>query len=197
MKARSDKTMSRAKAQRAPRFLKSPSFPLCQRGMKGGFRAFFAGLASWRETISWTGCVKHFESQNLCAELSQRFRHFERTSRALDDGSMDQWAAEGDGAVAAGVRLSKGLQDFLTVVDFRGGRAEDGVDGIDLRRVNQGHSGKSQLARLFGESQETFAVVQVDPNTIDRLHVGRSRGDDESRAGVNQIASFPFDPPGH
>ena len=57
MNARSDKTMSLAKhvlsdvegAQRAPRFLNSPSFPLCQRGMKGGFPKFFACLASWRE----------------------------------------------------------------------------------------------------------------------------------------------------
>jgi hypothetical protein len=30
--------ISRAKTQRAPRFLKSPSFPLCQRGIEGGLK---------------------------------------------------------------------------------------------------------------------------------------------------------------
>jgi hypothetical protein len=33
------------KDAKTPRFLKSPSFPLCQRGMKGGFLSFFASLA--------------------------------------------------------------------------------------------------------------------------------------------------------
>jgi hypothetical protein len=53
------KKMTRAKAQSTPSFFKSPFFPLCQRGMKGGFLDFFALLASLREKLSCCRSVEH------------------------------------------------------------------------------------------------------------------------------------------
>ena len=56
---------------------------------------------------------------------------------ALDDGSVDELAAEGNGTIAPGIGFFERLDDSLRVVDFLGCRAEHLIDGIDLRRMNQ------------------------------------------------------------
>ncbi len=98
---------------------------------------------------------------------TQRLRHVDGAPGALDDRAVDQLAAEGDGAVAAGVGFLEGLQHFLTIVDFFSRRTEDGIDGIHLRRMNAGHAGEAELARLLGKSKQTAAIVEIDPNAID------------------------------
>ena len=50
--------MARAKAAKVS---KSPSFPLCQRGMKGGFLSFFARLASLRNAQDMLGARNFLE----------------------------------------------------------------------------------------------------------------------------------------
>ena len=116
---------------------------------------------------------------------SQRLRHVEGAPGAFDDGAVDELAAKGNRAVAAGVGFFEGLQDFLAVVDFGCRWAEDGIDRLDLRGMDAGHGGEAELARLLSKGEQPRGVVQIHPYAVDGLHVGCGGGDDDGGAGID------------
>ena len=50
---------------------------------------------------------------------------------------------------------------------------------IDVRGPREITLDLSGLARLFGEAEQTGAVVQIDPNSVHGLHMGSRCGDDD------------------
>jgi len=62
------------------------------------------------------------------------------------------------------------------------GRIDGPARALDDRSVNQ----------LAAESQEPFAVVQVDPDAVNGLHVSRCGGEHYGRASINKVACFTF-----
>jgi hypothetical protein len=68
---------------------------------------------------------------------TQRLGRIDGPARALDDRSVNQLAAEGDGTIAPSIGFFERLQNFLAVVDLSGGRTKGYIDRVDLHRMNQ------------------------------------------------------------
>src|SRR5438445_66222 len=82
---------------------------------------------------------------------------------ALHDWQIDQLAAEGDRALACGLRLLERVDDAPSVLDLGRARAEDLVEDVDLARMEGRLPREAEASGLDRIAADAFEVEDVGP----------------------------------